>query len=81
MKLQCDHSVDCRKLIHLILDKEATPEQVTDFMSNNMETCRPCIEMYHLEKEIKELLQGRMEKRCCPEKLVATIRTRILSFS
>ncbi|CCH56527.1 hypothetical protein BN8_05872 [Fibrisoma limi BUZ 3] len=80
MKQHCDHQADCLKMIQLILDGEATEQQL-EKLKVNLETCQPCIQMYHLEKEIKELLQGRMEKKCCPEKLVATIKARIASFS
>ncbi|UFH55232.1 hypothetical protein LN737_03585 [Spirosoma sp. KNUC1025] len=80
MKHNCDHRADCLKMIQLILDGEATEQQLAKLQAN-LESCKPCIEMYHLEKEVKELLTKRMEKRCCPEQLVATIKSRILSFS
>jgi anti-sigma factor (TIGR02949 family) len=80
MKEHCNHSADCLKMIQLILDGEATEQQLVRVKAN-LESCRPCIEMYQLEKEVKELLTKRMEKRCCPEQLVATIKSRILSFS
>lgn len=80
MKEQCSHRADCLKMIQLILDGEATDQQLAKVKAN-LESCRPCIEMYQLEKEVKELLTKRMEKRCCPDQLVATIKSRILSFS
>lgn len=80
MKHNCSHRADCLKMIQLILDGEATEQQLAKLQAN-LETCKPCIEMYHLEKEVKELLTKRMEKRCCPDQLVATIKSRILSFS
>ena len=80
MKEHCDHQADCLKMIQLILDGEATEQQLAK-LQINLETCQPCIQMYHLEKEVKELLTKRMEKRCCPDELVATIKSRILSFS
>ena len=80
MKEECNHRTDCLKMIQLILDGEATEQQLAR-LQVNLESCKPCIEMYHLEKEVKELLAKRMEKRCCPEKLVATIKSRIISFS
>ncbi len=80
MKENCDHQADCLKMIQLILDGEATEQQLAK-LKINLETCQPCIRMYHLEKEVKELLTKRMEKRICPDELVATIKSRILSFS
>lgn len=80
MKEHCSHQADCLKMIQLILDGEATEQQLAR-LKVNLETCKPCIEMYHLEKEVKELLTKRMEKRCCPDQLVATIKAKILTFS
>lgn len=80
MKEHCNHQADCLKMIQLILDGEATGQQLAK-LKINLETCQPCIQMYHLEKEVKELLTKRMEKRYCPDELVATIKSRILSFS
>lgn len=80
MKHDCSHRTDCLKMIQLILDGEATDQQLAK-LKINLESCKPCIEMYHLEKEVKELLTKRIEKRCCPDQLVATIKSRILSFS
>lgn len=80
MKENCSHQADCLKMIQLILDGEATEQQLAK-LKINLETCQPCIRMYHLEKEVKELLTKRMDKRSCPDELVATIKSRILSFS
>ncbi|QJW92464.1 hypothetical protein HNV11_22970 [Spirosoma taeanense] len=80
MKDHCSHQADCLKMIQLIVDGEATEQQLAKLKAN-LESCKPCIEMYQLEKEVKELLAKRMEKKCCPEQLVATIKSRILSFS
>jgi anti-sigma factor (TIGR02949 family) len=80
MKEHCSHRTDCLKMIQLILDGEATEQQLAR-LKVNLESCQPCIEMYHLEKEVKELLTKRMEKKCCPDQLVATIKSKILSFS
>ncbi|SOD95793.1 anti-sigma factor, TIGR02949 family [Spirosoma fluviale] len=80
MKEHCDHQVDCLKMIQLILDGEATDQQLARLKAN-LVSCQPCIQMYHLEQEVKELLTKRMEKKCCPEQLVATIKSKILTFS
>ena len=80
MKEKCDHRADCLKMIQLILDGEATDQQLAR-VKVNLESCKPCIEMYNLEREVKELLTKRMDKRCCPDQLVETIKSRILSFS
>lgn len=80
MKEHCDHQVDCLKMIQVILDGQATEQQI-ERLRNNLHTCQPCIRMYNLEKEIKQLLNGKMEKKCCPEQLIASIKARISQFS
>ncbi len=80
MKEHCSHQADCLKMIQLILDGEATDQQLAK-LKINLESCQPCIRMYHLEKEVKELLTKRMDKHACPDELVATIKSRIMNFS
>ncbi|RAJ97844.1 anti-sigma factor (TIGR02949 family) [Larkinella arboricola] len=76
MKESCEHQADCLKRIQAILDGGATDEEKEHF-KQHIEICKPCIDMYHLEKCIKEALQGKVEKKCCPEKIAAAIRTEI----
>lgn len=78
MKDHCEHQAECLKRIQSILDGGATEEEKAYF-AKNMDICRPCIEMYKLEKCIKEALQGKVEKKCCPDKIAAAIRSSIVS--
>lgn len=78
VKQSCDHQADCLKRIQSILDGGATEEEKEHF-KEHLDQCMPCIEMYKLEKCIKEALQGKVEKKCCPEKLAAAIRSQIVS--
>ena len=80
MKESCEHQSDCLKFIQSVLDGAAT-EQDLEKLKRNLESCQPCIKMYHLEKEMKALLHNRMEKRCCPEQIIDDIRTRIATFN
>ena len=80
MKQSCEHQNDCLKFIQSVLDGAAT-EQDLERLKQNLESCQPCIQMYHLEKEVKALLQNRMEKKCCPEQIIDDIRTRIATFN
>jgi anti-sigma factor (TIGR02949 family) len=80
MKHTCEHQSDCLKFMQMVLDGAATEKDI-DQLQRNLESCQPCIQMYHLEKEVKALLQNRMEKHCCPEQLIESIRTRIATFS
>ncbi|WP_128547259.1 hypothetical protein [Larkinella soli] len=76
MKEHCEHQADCLKRIQSILDGGAS-EAEKDHFRQNMDACKPCIDMYNLEKCIKEALQGKVEKKCCPEKIAAAIRSGI----
>lgn len=80
MKHSCEHQNDCLKFIQSVLDGAAS-EQDLEKLKRNLESCQPCISMYHLEKEMKALLQNKMEKRCCPEKIIEDIRSRIATFN
>ncbi|MEZ0540582.1 hypothetical protein [Fibrella arboris] len=80
MKHSCEHQSDCLKFIQSVLDGAAS-EQDLEKLKRNLESCQPCIKMYHLEKEIKALLQNKMEKRCCPERIIEDIRSRIATFN
>jgi len=42
-----------------------------------MDHCLHCIKMYHLEKCVKESLQSKIDKRLCPDNLVATIKAKL----
>ncbi len=80
MKNSCEHQSDCLKFIQSVLDGAAN-EQDLEKLKRNLESCQPCIRMYHLEKEMKALLHNKMEKKCCPEKIIEDIRSRIATFS
>lgn len=78
VKTSCEHQADCLKRIQAILDGGATEEEKEHFRQN-IDICQPCIDMYKLEKCIKEALQGKIEKKCCPDKVAAAIRSQIVS--
>jgi len=72
----CEHHAECLKKIQAVLDGEATEEEKAHFR-NNMDQCLHCIKMYHLEKCVKESLQSKVDKRLCPDNLVATIKAKL----
>lgn len=80
MKESCEHQSDCLKFIQSVLDGAAT-EQDLEKLKRNLESCHPCIKMYHLEKEMKILLHNRMERKGCPEQIIDDIRNRIATFN
>jgi anti-sigma factor (TIGR02949 family) len=76
MKEKCEHHNDCMKLIQMVLDGEATPDQI-QHVSQNLGKCLPCQKGYQLEKAVKEALQLRIERKAVPESLAESIRQRI----
>lgn len=76
MKHHCEHHAECMKMIQAILDGEASEGEKEHFRQN-MDLCMPCIQTYQLEKCIKESLHSKVERRPCPQNLVATIKAKL----
>lgn len=75
-KTSCDHQSECMKLVQLIVDGQASDEQINAFKLN-MNKCLPCEQGYELEKCIKETMQLRLEKKCVPASLIDCIKQKI----
>ena len=75
-KTSCEHQAECMKMVQLIVDNQATDEQMTQF-KENMAHCLPCEKGYELEKCIKETMQLRLEKKCVPMSLIDCIKQKI----
>jgi hypothetical protein len=76
MKQKCENQQKCMKMIQAVLDGSATAEEVEHF-KQNMDVCLPCIETYKLEKSVKEAMQAKVEKKCCPQSIIVDIRAKI----
>lgn len=72
----CQHRTDCMKMIELVLDGEATPEQF-EHIRKNIGKCLPCEHGFALEKSIKDALLLRLERKDVPPTLLESIRTRV----
>ncbi len=75
-KQHCENHQRCMEMIQAVLDGSATPEEMEHF-KNNIESCLPCIEGYQLEKEVKQSISQKVEKKCCPGKTVDDIKKKI----
>jgi len=75
-KQHCENHQRCMEMIQAVLDGSASPEEMEHFKSN-IESCLPCIEGYQLEKELKESLTNKVEKKCCPDRTVEDIKKKI----
>ena len=66
----------CLKLLELITDGEASPEEEQQF-HKHINDCLPCYEAYNLEQSIKEMLQTKVEKKQVPSDLINSIKQKI----
>jgi hypothetical protein len=73
VKHSCENHERCMEMIQAVLDGSATKEEL-DHFRNEMTTCLPCIEGHELQKSIKEALNIKLEKKCCPKSTVSKIR-------
>lgn len=76
MKEECENHEKCMKMIQAVLDGSATPEEIEHFKSN-VDVCKPCIDGYELEKSIKNSLQTKVEKKCCPQNTIEQLKAKI----
>ena len=67
---------ECVKSLQMVVDGEATREQEEYFM-NHLDECLPCYNFYEVEKSVKEMLQSKIEKKCCPPQLAENIREKL----
>lgn len=73
----CSDFDKCLKILNLILDNEASPEQEAFFRSH-IESCSICFAHCNVEKQIRQLLKTKLSSRCVPDALIGEIRSKIL---
>jgi hypothetical protein len=78
-KQSCEHHNECMKMIQMVLDGQATTEEMTK-VQENLHKCLPCSNGYQLEKSIREALTLRLEKKCLPSNLIDCIKQKINKF-
>ncbi len=76
MKSKCENHQNCMKMIQAVLDGSATEEEM-DHFKKNIDVCLPCIEFYELEKSVKNAMQQKVEKKCCPQSIIVDIKSKI----
>ena len=72
-------SCDCGQfmgLMQLILDDEASPEQIC-FFKEHMSDCKGCWDYYNIEKSVIDEIRNKLERKCCPESLKSSILGKI----
>jgi hypothetical protein len=76
----CQNRQECLKAIRLILDGEATTEQL-HYFHDHLDYCRPCIENYNLEVTIRQLLCDRLERKAVSADVINSIRNKITEIA
>ncbi|SDK41890.1 hypothetical protein SAMN05421823_102687 [Catalinimonas alkaloidigena] len=66
----------CFELLHIVIDGEATPEEV-EFFNLHAKECMPVYETYQLDVAIKKVLCHKVKKKEVPVGLVDSIRSKI----
>ena len=76
----CQNRKECLKAIRLILDGEATNEQL-HYFQHHIDYCMPCIENYNLEVTIQQLLCDRLERKAVSTDVINSIRSKITEMA
>lgn len=70
---------DCseyKELIQLVIDDEATKKEES-YLRTHLKICLKCLDQYKIDKELKEIMKLKLEKKAVPEGLAAMIRGKL----
>ncbi len=67
---------ECLHALHLLIDGEASENQKV-FLEKHIEECMPCYQSYNLDKNVKEVLRSKIEKKPVPSALIANIKDKL----
>lgn len=76
----CKESEECNRILQLILDGEASPQQEKHFFEH-IDQCAFCYNGYKVEKSIRQLIKTKLKKETVPADLVESIRLKIQNNS
>ncbi|MEQ6121102.1 hypothetical protein [Reichenbachiella sp. MALMAid0571] len=71
---------DCsayKELIQLVIDNESSSKEET-YLRKHMKMCLKCLSQYEIDKELKEVLKLKLEKKQVPAGLSETIRNKLI---
>lgn len=74
-EVQPDHN-ECLKVLNLVLDEEASPEE-HEYFKKYIENCMPYYEIYNVDKAIKQLIRQNGYDKEAPRDLVDQIKSKI----
>lgn len=73
----CSDFDKCLRILNLILDDEVTKEE-EEFFYSHIDGCIVCFSHYNLEKQMRELLRRKLQKKSVPSELAVEIRNKII---
>lgn len=71
---------DCsvyKELIQLVLDNESSSKEEA-YLRMHLKMCLKCLSRYEIDKELKEVLKLKLEKKQLPIGLSETIRNKLI---
>lgn len=72
----------CKKALELlqpILDGVSSKEDEA-FFKTHIDKCGPCWEHYNIDKSVVDAVKTKIERKCCPSKLMNSIKDSIKNF-
>ncbi len=79
MEQKSEEQSECEKflgLVQLLLDNEADQSEER-YITEHMDDCAPCFQHMETERQFKELVQQKIDKKEVPLELIQTIETKI----
>lgn len=66
----------CLEVISLILDGEATKEQI-DYFNSSIKCCEKSMSYYNIEKCVKDVIQKKIDNKPVPQDLIDCIKSKL----
>ena len=66
----------CLEVISLILDGEATKEQI-DYFNSSIRCCEKSMAYYNIEKCVKDVIQKKIDNKPVPQDLIDCIKAKL----
>lgn len=74
--MSCNECKKVADMMHAVLDGEATCDEMKEF-EQHLDMCIKCSGHYQEEKKLFQEIKAKLQQKCCPEKLLDSIRQKI----
>lgn len=75
----CSECQDCLKVLQIVLDDEATPEEVA-LVHEHINRCAHCLDCYETDKSLKEAVKKKIKKPNTPTDLIDCIKEKLATI-